>query len=43
MNGKVKSSSFKARKFRGMRRTFNVRRNDEECSATQKMDFLQGR
>jgi hypothetical protein len=37
----VKSFRGKARKARGMRRTLRVRRNDEGCSATQHMDFLQ--
>jgi len=40
MHGEVKSFRFKARKFRGLRRTFNVRLNDEKCGATQKMEFL---
>jgi hypothetical protein len=39
----AKSARGKARKARGVRRTFGVRRNNEGRSATQHMDFLRGR
>jgi len=42
-NDLAKCARGKARKARGVRRTFGVRRNNEGRSATQHMDILRGR